>query len=247
MEKPKIEKYIDSYNLRAITSTIPYIGGALDILLSVKGEKLREKRINELFTQINSRLEKIEEKESLQEYLNTEEFYDLFVKVLNSVIRTRHLDKIKGYASILVNHLSVLNSKKEDSELMVTILDSIVLEELEYLSDLHNNSDNVVIYTIYGIYITAEGLENCIKETKQAPNNADQIPEKYHFKNNRMIIWKFLSDKNLIEIEKNEEFGTLPYIISSGTTISGATNYREKNTLKISEFGHEFINWIIKE
>src|SRR3989339_28063 len=248
MKKPKIEKYAESYKLRAITSAVPYIGGALDILLSKKGEKIRERRINELFANINDRLEKIEDKESLDEYLNTEEFYDLFIKVLNTVIRTRHSEKINGYANILINHLTTMKSENENSELMVNTLDSLVTEELNYLSDLYNNDSEIILYKVFGIYLTKEKLNECIKETNNAPSNKNEIPQDYHYENSRMIIWKFLSDKNIIEIHKKEGFGSLPYNFgSSNMMVSGSTNYSEITKYKLSEFGEEFIKWFIKE
>jgi hypothetical protein len=60
MKNNLIEKYPNNYKLRAFVSLLPNIGGALDILLSEKGSKWREKRLIEFLTKLETRIENLE-------------------------------------------------------------------------------------------------------------------------------------------------------------------------------------------
>ena len=82
---------------RALINLIPTIGDSLDILLSVKGLKWREERLKAFFLDLDKRVGKIENDEVIKKISESEEFYDLIVLSMNSVVKTRHQKKIECY------------------------------------------------------------------------------------------------------------------------------------------------------
>ncbi|MEJ1221740.1 hypothetical protein [Sediminicola sp. 1XM1-17] len=119
--KDKVEnllnKYSDSTLFRAGVNAIPYVGGTLDILLSSGIQKKSQERFQSLLSELEYQLKCIEGDKLNYTYLESEEFYDLFVQISNLAVRTRLQEKIKIYANILTSSLILEfqnNTKAED-------------------------------------------------------------------------------------------------------------------------------------
>ena len=250
MKSKLIEKYPDNYKLRALISLIPNIGGALDILLTEKGSKWREERIVEFLSKLESRIENLESEISTKAFddlKNSEETYDLLIQSFNSVIRTRHSQKISCYANILINHITNPQQNKFSSELMLSVLDSLTIEEIEYVSGLFNAVNGFVTHRIFGVEIDWNKCKENIQKTSNPPTRKDDVSEEYKFAYSLSLIWKLLSDKNIITINKKEGFEYLEY--SYGNSMSWATSKitsNERTEYQLTEFGKEFINWILE-
>lgn len=238
MKERFLEKYEDNNVFRALVNLIPHIGGSLDILLSIKGGKWREERLKSLLTDLDTRILKIESEEILQKISESEEFYDLLVQSMNSVIKTRCRAKIECYANILVNSL-IIPKSSISTELLISVLDTLTIDEIEYLSELKTNSqiivdkidDEKVLWSKYKIHLEKTGSE--------------KIPSESLFKFNLDLIWKLLNDKNLIEIESKKDFLDLNYTFSTtNSSVSNSILSTERISYKISPFGESFIKWI---
>ena len=112
--KKALEKASSVYGektaLRATIQVIPYVGGALDTLLSGKGARIQQQRIEGFLRELDGRLRKIEGLTALEP---TEELLDLFTNVLDGVVKTRSSVKQKSFASILGNHISSTGNWEE--------------------------------------------------------------------------------------------------------------------------------------
>lgn len=118
------EKYSEQVGFRAAIQLIPHVGGALDTLLAGKGSRIQQQRIQDFLSHLNSRLDKIEEKEQLE---SSEEFYDLVLSVFDGVVRTRSEEKRARFASIVANKVGT-EASWEEAETATRILKD--LEEL---------------------------------------------------------------------------------------------------------------------
>ncbi|WP_203258403.1 hypothetical protein [Hyunsoonleella ulvae] len=98
-----LKKYSDSSTLRAGVNAIPYIGGALDVILSSGIQKKSEERFLNFLNELETQLNRIDEDKLNYNYLGSEEFYDLFLQTSNLALRTRLRQKIKAYANILIS------------------------------------------------------------------------------------------------------------------------------------------------
>ncbi|MCA4782693.1 hypothetical protein IF125_10560 [Empedobacter stercoris] len=240
MEKSLLEKYEGSNTLRALVNLIPTIGGSLDILLSIKGSKWREDRLKEFLSHLDSRISEIESLDLINKISESEEFYDLIVQSMNSVIKTRHREKIICYTNILICNLTNQESKIS-SDLYVSILDSITIDEIKYLSALKDSNFQITFEKINGENVIWEMYKQHLEKT-----NINKIPENCLLKFDNELIWKILSDKNLILIESKKDFKYLPYTYSTSmSSLSSTITSSSSTTYKISEFGKDFINWIL--
>lgn len=245
MNKSLIEKYEGRYKIRALINLIPHIGGALDLLLSEKGSKWREERIELFLKQLDERLGQLEEKEIETEIINSEEFYDLMIQTLNSVIKTRHKEKIEFFSNILSNHIKKERKSEISSELMISILDSLTIDELHYFSELRRNDNDIVLHNILQTKVIWNSYLENIKKTSKVASNKNQLPQDSVFDFQMDIIWKMLSDKNLIQIEEKNELGKLDYQYSnSSQSFSSQIDYNKIIKYKITDFGLEFLKWI---
>lgn len=246
MEKSLIEKYEGRYKLRALISLIPHIGGALDFLLSEKGSKWREQRIEIFLKELDTRLGNLETKEIKNEIINSEEFYDLMIQTLNAVIRTRHLEKIKCFSNLLKNHiLSEKKSSVVSNELMVSILDSLTIDEMKYFSILKKNDFEITLHKILQTKVIWENYRSAIEKSGNTASNQQQLPNESVFEYSIDIVWKMLSDKNLIFIENKKELGKLNYTWKTQwQSGAGQIDYNEVILYKITDFGKEFSYWI---
>nr|WP_315202830.1 hypothetical protein [uncultured Flavobacterium sp.] len=240
MEKGLLEKYEESNVLRALVNLVPNIGGSLDILLSIKGSKWREERLKAFLTDLDKRIGEIENEEILDKISESEEFYDLMVQSMNSVIKTRHQKKIECYASILVNSL-IHPKSKISSELLIATLETITIDEIEYLTELKNSSHQIIVDTIEGEKVIWSKYKNHLEK-----NRNTNIPDEIIFKFDIDLIWKLLSEKNLILLENKKDFFYLNYTYSTNnSSTSSSVTSSLRSTYKTSDFGKEFISWVL--
>lgn len=247
-----IEKYSDNPILRTLVSLIPNIGGALDILLTEKGAKWRAERLFKLLSELDCRIGNLEKEDGLnlkiKEELESEEFYDLLIQALNSVIRTRNTQKISCYANILFNHIINTESKQFSSELIIATIDNLTLYEIEYLSELFNSGNKITTYIVLGKEIHWEKYLSDIQKTGNIASQQDRLPKECLFAFDLSLIWKMLSDKNIVIIDKKEGFGNLSYTYgNSMMQRSSQITYTAKIEYKMSEFGYEFVKWILNK
>lgn len=148
-----LKKYSDSSILRAGVNAIPYVGGSLDILLSLGIQKKTEERFQNLLNELRDQLKRIDEGKLNLTYLESEEFYDLFVQTLNLAIRTRLEEKIKVYASILTSFLVSEFQNDVKAEDVLSIVEGLTENDIrliklisEYLNldDADKVNDNKV-------------------------------------------------------------------------------------------------------
>lgn len=249
MKNKHLEKYPDNFKVRALINLIPHIGGALDILLTEKGAKWREERINKLLSELDAKIEDVKSNgfsdEKINQKFESEEFYDLLIQAMNSSIRTRHSQKISYYSNILLNQIVLDHQTEFSSELMIATLDNLTIDEINYLTELFNNQNKIELRLVLGRLIYQEKYQDWIRINKKIANNGEELPEDCLFPFNVNLIWKLLSDKNLVNIDGSDQFGSFDYSYSAGLRTSGQIKYSEKVIYSISEFGEQFIKWII--
>ncbi|MCF8074278.1 MAG: hypothetical protein K9K69_18010 [Desulfarculaceae bacterium] len=129
--------YVERQWLQALIVSIPTFGGALDLLLSVKGREIVKKRFERFFHELKEEAKKIAEDKVDKDYLNSEEFYDLVREAMEAAAKSREQEKLQLIARALCksegNDEGYLNLSNEIIKLLVDLS----------LSDLH------VVFKIY--------------------------------------------------------------------------------------------------
>jgi len=94
------EAYAQNTWLRALINLIPHIGSSLDIILASRGE-IHKKRMFEFLKNLKEELSNIEEEKIDKAYLETEEFSDILLKLMEASMKSRDREKIRLYAKFL--------------------------------------------------------------------------------------------------------------------------------------------------
>jgi len=248
MENKLIEKYADNPYVRALITAIPYVGGAIDVVLSEKGSEWRKERIELLLKNLNERVGKLKlDIEEINNRFKTEEFYDSIIHALESSTKTRHHSKINGYANILINEIVVPDDQKLYSiDLILSTLDIITIDEIKYLSFLFQNNNEIQVHKVFGVFIYLEKYKNEVERSGRKADNRNELTKDCLFELNLDIIWKFLSDKNIITIDDNPKAGDVRY--SSGNfnmMTNGYIEYSSSRIYRLTEYGNYFVKWII--
>lgn len=123
--------YTDNLGLRAYIQMIPIVGGSVDLLLTSKWHKISQKRLEIFIEAVTEEFALIEETKVDRQFLETEEFFDLVIKALNLVIKTRSSEKIKLYAKILQGSLTKSNSTFH-AEDYLNVLEELTEKELVF-------------------------------------------------------------------------------------------------------------------
>ena len=248
MKKNLIKKYSDNPYVRALVTAVPYIGGAIDVIISEKGSEWRKERIELLLKNLNEKIGKLEiDQDEILRRFESEEFYDSIIHVLESSTKTRHHSKIKGYSNILANQLIDRNTKKQFSiDLILSTMDTITIDEIEYLSKLYHDNGEIEIYKIYNKFIYLDVYKQNIEKFGNEARNQSELPKECIFNLDLDIIWKFLSDKNIITFELEEKENDVEYFYqTSNQSTSGHIRYSAKKVYKLTDYGNYFINWVI--
>jgi hypothetical protein len=114
--------------LRALVQVVPVAGGSLDTLLAWRAVHLNNQRIERLFTAISERLEKIEAGKLDEQFIQSEEFFELFRTCTETVVRTASSQKRQLVADFLAGTIQ---------RGVVTELSQQIAEDIQVLQDLH--------------------------------------------------------------------------------------------------------------
>jgi len=128
---PAIEKYSENVVLRGAITLIPFIGSPLDIFLTTKAEKIFSDRIINLFDELKYEMTTLENKKVDKDYINSEEFIDLFIKTIEAAAKTRNKEKIKLYTKLVKGAIKFQDRKKYSPEEYLQVLAELTMRELE--------------------------------------------------------------------------------------------------------------------
>jgi len=125
------ELYGDNTAMRAMVASVPFIGGGLDVIFTVDGQRAFKKRVQTLIEDMKTRIEQHDEEAINKEYLESEEFIDLVIKAFDSATRTRDEEKIRWYARVLTE--STVRNKQEKylPEEYLNVLASLTPKQVE--------------------------------------------------------------------------------------------------------------------
>jgi len=128
---PAIEKYSENIILREVISFIPFIGSPLDIFLTTKAQKTVNVRMIHLFNELKGEMSTLEKGKVDKDYINSEEFIDLFIKTIEAAAKTIDKGKIKLYAKLLKGAIKFQDRKKYSPEEYLQVLSELTIRELE--------------------------------------------------------------------------------------------------------------------
>jgi hypothetical protein len=122
--------YNDLTHLRALISSVPFIGSQLDLYFSTPGQKFVEERLEYMIAQLENEMNAVQEHLINKENFNTEENFDLIQKTFLAAAKTRQRNKLNVFAKIIKGSL-IIQNKKHNPELYLSIVDELSERELQ--------------------------------------------------------------------------------------------------------------------
>jgi len=135
------EKYSDSSVLRSTICAIPYVGGAIDVILSTKGSGIIQGRIRSYIEVLDKQFNDLSESTISKEYLESEEFFDLIIKSFEIASKTRGSNKRKLLSSVVKRSIidSVNNNRNEN---LLYFIDNLNENDVVFMMFLNRNKPN---------------------------------------------------------------------------------------------------------
>jgi hypothetical protein len=228
---------------------IPTFGGAIDTLLTDSGLRYREERISHFFTYIENQLSAImkhqsEMKSDIDNKINTEEFYDLFLKSLKDITTCKDKDKIQYFANILIKYVTDEISFN-NAEIMNDILSNQTLSEIMFIKSILNNEGTYKIHKIYDVYVIWDDLKSYIESNLILVQSSKDIPPQFSIDISQIYIGNKLQNNQLVNVE-NKTIG-LHYTHQTENQQSNYPLNSEAIYYSITEFGNKYMNWTINE
>lgn len=131
------EKYSGSTSIRALVQLIPYVGGALDLVLSEKGQHFRKERLEHYIANVADRMQGLEGQLAKLIGDFPEKIFDLLRSHLEEVDRSGDAERRKQFANILLNQASRLADWSE-SETATRLLKSLTTLHIHVLREICN-------------------------------------------------------------------------------------------------------------
>jgi len=251
MDKEKlIEKYDNLLPLKLLIQNIPYVGTSLDTILSNVGNKWREKRLQIFIQSLDEKIRNIEiiDQElvsEMQNKVNSEDFYNLFIQAGQKSTMTHKKEKIECFANLLKNYL-VKDTSFNDYliEVFLNITENLSEIEIIELSELQDNSLEIY-YSYQDKPFDIKRMQNDISKRK-LDINYNSIPKEYEYDNFYTFCYNQLRKLDLVNIEETEKYGgSIPIGWSTSyQSVSSQLQYKRKDIITISEFGKKYIEWI---
>ncbi|WP_061243967.1 hypothetical protein [Leptospira interrogans] len=153
------KKYESSVAFKLAIAAIPKIGGLIDILLSTKASELSNNRIETLIQNLSRKMDQIENYKIKMSFLNSEEFYDLFVQAASATIKTRSILKIQEYATILVSSIITEINDQFTYEDYMNVLISLTEKELIFMKAIYDELKNPADYKMISENVLLQLIE----------------------------------------------------------------------------------------
>ena len=165
------EAYVQNTWLRAAINLIPYIGGSLDVILASRGS-LHQKRIVEFLESLKEEMSHIKEERIDTAYLESQEFSDIILKLMEVSLRTRDREKMRLYARFLRGAVLIQDRNQTFLEDYLATLIELTPVELEVARTIYEQQRNSEL----------EPNENILqwawrKGWKDLPNQVTSVPK----------------------------------------------------------------------
>lgn len=138
----------------AASAAIPIAGGTVSVLLDKYLPNKIEERKQKVLENIQNDLGKIDI-EILENNLDNEEFYTVFLKILNKSIANHRKEKLISFRNILLNNLTAEYCAFDEISFFIRITDELTVDQIRilnvfYESDILRNERWILLLEKHG-------------------------------------------------------------------------------------------------
>lgn len=121
----------------AASASVPVVGGTASVILDKYLPNKIEERKNKILENIQHDLENIDFK-ILKNKLDNEEFYTVFLKVLNRSIANHRIEKLNAFRNILINNILSEEDVYDEVSFFIRLTDELTLDQIKILNFFYN-------------------------------------------------------------------------------------------------------------
>ncbi|KQS93665.1 hypothetical protein [Chryseobacterium sp. Leaf394] len=236
----KIDKYTQITGLKILIQSLPYIGTPLNEFLFEHRGRIKQDRINNFVQNLKDYLETINENVINSEYINSEEFGDIFETILEKISRTESDEKLKRFKQILVRQIEV-PERREYIESFLDIISKITDKQFEILI-LHDKH----IEDYQKIVERSREIDNSEFSNSRFADHVYSHERKELDDKKEDLEKKFLGEGNY-NIDKKEYLFLVQDLISKSLLYDagiGGIGTRPFERVLITDYGQSFIKYV---
>lgn len=121
----------------AASASVPVVGGTASVILDKYLPNKVEERKNRILENLQHDLENIDFN-ILKNELDTEEFYTVFLKVLNRSIANHRIEKLNAFRNILINNILSEDEKYDEVSFFIRLTDELTIDQIKILNFFYN-------------------------------------------------------------------------------------------------------------
>mgnify|MGYP005757804303 CR=1 FL=1 len=146
-------------SVKSAFGLMPLIGTALDQVFFEYGSRIKAARLERFIYHLSSQVQLLDETKLDQEYLQSEDFYDITQSILDKALKNKSSIKHQMLAQILLDSIKhTLSSDESLTEVFINYVDSlkpIQIKMLLYFNNKEAELEEIASYSnLYDLYIS---------------------------------------------------------------------------------------------
>ncbi|QXP70243.1 hypothetical protein H0I29_16750 [Polaribacter sp. R2A056_3_33] len=136
------EAYTHDIAQRALISNIPFIGSSIDNVFTGKASSYYKSRIETFIEYAYEEFDSIEENKINKDFLETPEFFDLIISLIENSVKTRHVERVKLFSKLLKSKISKDFSSQFEADDFTYIISELIPRDILIIKEIEKiNSD----------------------------------------------------------------------------------------------------------
>lgn len=129
-----VEIYSELTGIRALVNLVPYVGGALDVMLSSKGQTVAAQRFEKMLNELNAEMKKVSDDKVDTAYIGSDGFREDLFDFFRHTQDAKDKERLSMFARILRGKIEKQKPKGFDYERFIRIARQLELEDVIFIS-----------------------------------------------------------------------------------------------------------------
>lgn len=139
------KSYSDRVWLKVLIQQLPYVGPAIDTVLTDSASKIWQKKVEQFLYLLAKKLQEIEEQKIDKDFVKTGEFIELLRKVIGASGKSYEKEKLEYFANILKTSVLKENSEYYFKENFIKIVSEVSGLHIAILKFIHDRQKDAPV------------------------------------------------------------------------------------------------------
>ena len=139
------KSYSEDLGQRALISNIPIIGSSIDYIFTKKWSKYYNDRLEIFNNCVIQEFETLDENKVDKEFLKSNEFFDLTLRLIENSVKTRHQEKVQLFSKLLKSRVLKNYSSNYDSDDFTNTINELIPKDIIIINAFFELSEKLKI------------------------------------------------------------------------------------------------------